>query len=378
MLAPVAVGLGLGVWLIASQGRDRRPEGDFTPLRMPSLKVSRAERNDALARARVRLRDADAAYEPMNKAPYGESGDEPLPCQFRNKGPSGTTPKFSCVLADGSVIKVKYGLNPEIQAEVAATRLLDRLGYPADHVVIVDRLRCYGCPRYPFEATQVLTSLRSPDILPLQGFAGGYSDFTAVAVEQRFPAPAIETDAIEGWEWRELRKVTRAPPADVDALRLLAMFLAHWDNKSTNQRLVCLDEESTVRPSGSGRCEDPILMIQDLGATFGPYKANLSQWETLPVWADARACTVSMAAYPFSGATYPDWQISEAGRRQLADQLEAFSDADIRALFAEARFQTYYSSTDDERDLKAWTAAFRSRARQIAEAGPCFATGARR
>ena len=29
--------------------------------------------------------------------------------------------------------------------------------------------------------------------------------------------------------------------ADLDALRLLARVLAHWDNKSENQRLVCLD-----------------------------------------------------------------------------------------------------------------------------------------
>ena len=212
-----------------------------------------------------------------NVLPYGKLGDQPLPCQFRNTGPSGTTPKFSCVLADGSVVKVKYGRNPEIQAEVAATRLLDRLGFAADHVVIVDRLRCYGCPRYPFEATQVLTSLRSPDILPSQGFAGSYSDFTDVAVEQRFPAAAIEADAIDGWEWRELGKVTRAPAADVDALRLLAMFLAHWDNKATNQRIVCLDQTASAPTSASGRCEDPLLMIQDLGATFGPYKANLAQ-----------------------------------------------------------------------------------------------------
>ena len=33
-----------------------------------------------------------------------------------------------------------------------------------------------------------------------------------------------------------------APRAHVDALRLLAVFLAHWDNKAENQRLVCLSE----------------------------------------------------------------------------------------------------------------------------------------
>jgi hypothetical protein len=79
-----------------------------------------------------------------------------------------------------------------------------------------------------------------------------------------------------------LSQVTGAPAADVDALRLLAMFLAHWDNKSTNQRIVCLDQATTAPTPGSRRCKEPLLMIQDLGSTFGPYKANLTQWLTLP------------------------------------------------------------------------------------------------
>jgi hypothetical protein len=71
------------------------------------------------------------------------------------------------------------------------------------------------------------------------------------------------------------------------------------------------------------------------------------------------------------GTTFPDATISEAGRVQLAEKLAAISDDQIRALFRGARFPEYYSATDDERDLRAWSAAFRSRVRQIRNGGPC-------
>src|SRR5206468_4506725 len=54
-----------------------------------------------------------------------------------------------------------------------------------------------------------------------------------------------DLDGEPGWAWWEL-KDSEAPRADLDALRLLAVFLAHWDNKAGNQRLVCLDPAPRV------------------------------------------------------------------------------------------------------------------------------------
>ena len=62
------------------------------------------------------------------------------------------------MLDGGEVVKVKYNRNPEIQAEVAATRLVSRLGFGADRVEIVPRLRCYGCPRFPFLTMRLLAA----------------------------------------------------------------------------------------------------------------------------------------------------------------------------------------------------------------------------
>jgi hypothetical protein len=324
-------------------------------------------RQDALRRSVVRIGAADDVTLPSRLAGDEDASTSPLPCRFANEDPSGTTPKFRCVTETGELLKVKYGRNPEVHAEAAATRLVSALGFAADEVTLVPRLRCYGCPRLPFESVLLLSFLHLREQLGAYGHDQGYTDFEWVSVEHRFPAPSITTDQTEGWAWWELKN-SAAPRADLDALRLLAAFLEHWDNKSENQRLVCLDggDAATNR-----HCEKPLAMIQDLGATFGPHKVNLAMWRQTPIWADARTCRLNVRTLPYHGATLPEVQISEEGRLLLARQLAKMSEADVAALFEDARFPEYYSATPDERDLDAWVTAFRTRVNQISNAGPC-------
>jgi hypothetical protein len=112
-------------------------------------------------------------------------------------------------------------------------------------------------------------------------------------------------------------------------------------------------------------------MIQDLGATFGPTKVNLARWQSLPVWENRAACTVTMRHLPWRGATFLPVAISEGGRQLLLRELQALTDAEVRGIFADARFPEFQASTDDERDLAAWTGAFGARVAQIAAGGPC-------
>lgn len=376
-LAVTLTGLvSITTWLFAAESRGTRPPGGYgAPPAIPAhatptRATSDAIRNEAFARAAVRLAPDDpfAAPAPM-------PADDPLAaalvtCEFVTSPPSGTTPKFECALPGGEVVKVKYGRNPEIHAEAAATRLLSRLGWAADSVTIVPRLRCYGCPRLPFMTMRLRTLPLVPYLVPAR-HDGGYTGFEMVAVERKFPAPAIETDTQEGCGWWELKR-SRVDRADIDAFRLLALFLAHWDNKGSNQRLVCLDEQGE-RGQGRGEdyCSRPLLMIHDLGATFGPSKVNLARWRQAPIWSDAAACQASMRTLPYRGATFSDVQISEGGRQRLLEQLGTLTAADVRAVFAAARFPEYHSSTDDEHDLDEWTSAFMHRVAMIADAGPC-------
>lgn len=369
----LAIAASASAWVLATQHREALPPGDFVPrgdLRWPVAHDAASIRAAALARAKVRLESTPLDYTNILRGRVADVLSSPLPCRFVPSEPTGTTSKFDCVLEGGSVVKVKYGRNPEIHAEVAASRLLSALGYPADRVDILPLVRCYGCPRYPFLTMRVLHTAGLLTRFSEFGPDDGYTEFDWVAVERKFPAAAIEVGLEKGWAWWELERVdTRqgATAADLDALRLLAVFLAHWDNKAENQRLVCLDAPAEPdRP-----CSRPLAMIQDLGATFGPTKANLSQWTALRVWKDPRACTVTMGHLPWRGATFPDATISEEGRLHLARALAGLTDEDVAALFTGARFPDFYSATADDKDLRAWTKAFRSRVDQIASAGPC-------
>jgi len=355
----VAVGVGVGTLPLhdgAGEARDTRASS-------PVLAVSPQARDDALHRARTRLgREDPRALTTAPPDPTGIFARDSVTCDFIPRIPGGTSAKFECVLANGDVVRVKYGHESEIHAEVAATRLLTALGYATDHMYLVPRLRCYGCPANPFVTMQLLDMIGGG---PRR--TGSYTDFEWVAVERKFEAAPIEDDKRKGWAWWELKDVA-APAEDLDALRLLAVFLTHWDNKADNQRLVCMDTDGR---DSDPRCADPLLMIQDLGATFGPPKVNLSQWRTSPIWSDRATCTVSMRALPFGGSTFTDARLTEAARLQVGHELASFTDADLKAWLSAARFPQFYASTDDGKDLAAWVAAYRLRVDHILSGGPC-------
>jgi len=364
--------VALSAFLTAAQHHGAAPEGDYHARHLPDWHLkgpdAEARRLAMLQRAEWRLStDVAQATDGATEA-FDDFAARLQDCRFLNDAPSGTTAKFSCVVNGGTVIKVKYGRNPEIHGEVAGTRLLRALGFPADEVAMVPRLRCYGCPRDPFLAVVAGSWTYTRALLGPSGFDNGYTDFTWVSIERRFPAPAIETDDIEGWAWWEVRHATEHR-GDLDALRLLAVFLAHWDNKTENQRLVCLDGPPPGNPAPD--CTRPLGMIQDLGGTFGPTKVNIATWASLPIWDDRATCRVSMRTLPWRGGTFPDVHISEEGRRLLADRLAALTDDQIRDLFTAARFAEFQTATDDTRDLRQWVEAFKNRVRQITTAGPC-------
>jgi hypothetical protein len=370
VVAAMVAAVSVSTWIFAAEERGELPPGNYAAA-VPTTRLLTGPRQEALRRDALH-RGASRVPGPRRVDQTGRRYPDPLDaspviCRFLNAEPTGTSAKFSCILDGGEVVKVKYGRNPEVHGEVAAARLLTALGYLADDMRLVRRLRCYGCPRYPFFMSRVLWLAALPNFLSEHGYDSAYTDFEWAAVERRFDAPAIETRDREGWAWYELESST-APRTDLDAFRLLAVFLAHWDNKDENQRLVCLDDGPQAP---EGICRQPAVLIQDLGATFGPPKVNLTAWRGLPVWADRRQCLVSMRRLPYQGATFPDVYISEGGRLQLARQLTAYSRDDVKALFREARFHDYHSGTDDERDLEAWTAAFEHRVDQIVSAGPC-------
>ena len=68
--------------------------------------------------------------------------------------PLGRTPKFLCRhdrAGGDEVLLIKWGAdNGEVYAEVASSRLLWALGFPADRMYPV-RVECAGCPADPWQ-----------------------------------------------------------------------------------------------------------------------------------------------------------------------------------------------------------------------------------
>ncbi len=291
-------------------------------------------------------------------AVYGTSPN-PLQCRYVPKQAKATTAKFDCALDDGTVVKVKYGWSPEKYGEVAATRLLAALGFGADLVTMVPHLRCIGCPPFPFEMQVLAESFYATGLLDLLTSDERVRNFTWVAVEKKWAGRAIEVDPHEGWDWSELPSVDAslggATRAEVDALRLIAMFLSHWDNKFSNQRLVCEPREG-AGDDPLAPCETPMLIIQDLGATFGPTKVEHQHWADTPIWKGAQGCVIGMEEMPYRGGHFTSMQISEEGRTLLASKLTQLSDTQLAALFTGARFK----------DVPAWVGTFKDKVREIA------------
>lgn len=358
--------VAIALWLLPS-GREPSPVTFAAPHARAVWPLSETApeeaRRAALQQARVwapiDVAAVDLAGNPPD--PSGTLSDPIVRCRYLDSPARGTTAKFDCVLRDGEAIKVKYGHTGEIQAELAASRLLTALGFGADHMFLVPRLRCYGCVRTPFYTNWLLDKVGAREQLVRAIPQDSYTDFEWVSVERHFGVMPIETGQREGWSWFELEPIDPSLGAnrpERDALRLAAMLLAHWDNKASNQRLVCL----APAPGGVMPCPRPFALINDLGATFGPNKVDLNHWKSVPIWTDRARCLVSMRQFPYSGATFPDTVVSEAGRQLIARQLNALSERQMTSLFSGARFGG---------DAREWAAALMVKIRQIADGAPC-------
>jgi hypothetical protein len=346
-----------------------------------------AEHNEALARAQVwfepdvpidkaRLRDNPPAPRGQEDQPTF-APDEEVSCTFKPGFTSGSTPKFECERregqnindgTDGKDIKVKYGRdNKEIYAEVVASRLLTALGFPTDRMYVVKRVRCFGCPPDPFKGLECLNEGKTvPQCFGTIDYTR-FADFTYAVIERRLEGEKLETKKVRGWGWNELATIDPAvggaPRAQVDALRLMAVFLNHWDNKPKNQRLLCPGEK--VSGDALPECRRPVAMVQDLGGTFGPFKFDVIGWAKSPIWQGPTNCMVSMRNLPYGGSSFPDTQISEEGRLFLGSRLGKLSHQQIVDLFEGARAG---------RQTAIWVRAFERKVASIVNHAPCPAT----
>ena len=317
-------------------------------------------RESLVRRAKVWM-PTDIPSMDLRVGPTGSGSFEPsatITCDYTDRKFSGASPKFGCRLPNGDELKVKYGgSNGEVYAEVAASRLLWALGFGADRMYSV-KVICRGCPE------RIGGILRS----------NGDRVIDPAAVERKIDGEEM----LARWKWSELDRIDAsaggATPAERDALKLLAVLLQHSDSKPDQQRLVCLDNDT----SSQGTCATPLMMINDLGITFGranPFNqqprasVNLAEWARLPIWREATGCIGNLGGSWTGTLKHPS--ISEAGRQFLADLLAQLSDQQMRDMFETARITLRPRAPGDGRSgfptIDEWVNAFKEKRTQISD-----------
>jgi hypothetical protein len=330
--------------------------------RPPLLRLSAKTRLAAIRRAQV-WKAVDVASANLRIGPDGPDAFAPdgtVQCDYREKAMTGRTPKFTCVIPPDDELKVKYGPeNGEVYGEVAATRLLWALGFPADRMYPV-RVECRGC---------------APDPHAGRRDARDLVVFQPSAVERKIKGHLMETHPDSGWTWAELDQVNEAaggaPRAHRDALKLLAVLIQHGDNKASQQRLICASEPLNAE-RGEEICAEPWMMVQDLGVTFGRSNlfnknpagsVNFDNWSSVPVWMDAASCVGNLA--PSQSGSLDNPLIGEAGRKFLAGLLVQLSDAQLHDLFDVAHFAQRKTPTVRAATTEQWVEAFKKKRDQI-------------
>jgi hypothetical protein len=336
--------------------------------------VSPKTRLDAIRRAQV-WEATDIPAMDLKTGPTGHGAFPPgaaINCKYVKKDVAGNSPKFTCVIPPDDEVKVKYGRdNGEVYAEVAATRLFWALGFPVDRMYPVSVL-CEGCP----PGAESTRANGTPALI-----------FDPASVERKFKGRALETAPDSGWSWADLDQVDEAaggaPRAQRDALKLLAVFVQHTDNKPAQQRLVCVDdkaeekaEKKTEKADEHGACTHPVMLVNDLGQSFGRSNlfnrdavgsVNLEQWSAARIWSDKSdraGCIGDLPPSQTGSLNYP--RIGEGGRKFLSDLLTQLSDAQLRDLFEVARFSQRKGGASRPATVDEWVDAFKKKRGEIA------------
>jgi hypothetical protein len=287
--------------------------------------------------------------------------------------------------------KVKYLKPPypdhntrynEVFTEVAASRIMWVLGFPADHVYPLGAAACIGCTADPF-GNNLKDNNASPKDAP--------SVFKVVSAERETPWEQINPEGDETWSWSDAAKFyadgewTLQQRVEYDAYRL-ALGLFHYHNAIAQQnRLACAQWASET--SGQPRvCQRPMVFVQDLGSTFGKAKGGMdlfgtnprgsfSDWESQTVFVNPSTCELRAT---LDG----DKQVLKDAQDLMIQRLARLDPQTVRTIFGLARFQMMDqkqlhrlrdagSQNPEEAALDEWTNTFLKRIQEIKSATHC-------
>jgi len=283
------------------------------------------------------------------------------------------------------LFKIKYLTPPfpnhdrrdnEVFTEVAAARFLWALGFPADHMYSALAVRCVGCSHDPFREDQRhnTASLRDEPMV-----------FRVVAVERLLPMDPIDPQHDETWSWADAAALyasgwTREQQVGFDAYRLALGLLTYHNPLDSQNRLVCAEWKAGVRDPKV--CERPMVLVQDLGSSFGKpgslgtnVRGDFRAWQAQTLFANADRCELK---YPLKGES----TVLQEAQERLVRRLDKLDRASVKAIFAAARFQMVdqkqlerlrHDGAADAEDaaLNEWTDVFMRRVAELRAARNC-------
>jgi hypothetical protein len=289
--------------------------------------------------------------------------------------------------------KVKYLKPPypdhntrynEVFTEVAASRIMWVLGFPADHVYPLGSAACIGCTADPFgnNLEDNKDSLKAASTV-----------FKVVSAERETPWEEIKPEGDETWSWSDAARFyadgewTHQHKVEYDTYRL-ALGLFHYHNAIAQQnRLAC----AHWAPDTAGQprvCQRPMIFVQDLGSTFGKAKGGLdlfgtnprgsfSDWESQTVFVNPQTCELR-------AMLEGDKQVLKEAQDLMIQRLGRLDPQTVRTIFSVARFQMMDqkqlrrlrdggSPNPEEAALEEWTNTFLKRIQEIRGAQNCKA-----
>lgn len=309
---------------------------------------------------------------PRRGAPPVDSNGvaKPINC-IANKDESpgaGTTPKFHCSVqgvTDGDGNLIRYKIKPhfkgqetnrrngEIYGEFLSSRFSKVLGFFADDEWVAD-VRCPDCQK---SLTRDFQGASFSGFEPAAGVELSLGKGIDVKCNNKDAGPLGET----------LQKLLQngAPRAEIDAFKLWLAFIDHGDTKTDNHKFACLNSKK----KGDARVCEPgeaVYYVGDMGSTFGHSSASEKK-ARLEVWSKKNPIQVSGGRCTTTAKSVGDTNISEGGRKLLAEQLQRLLDAEKRN---KTITRVFAASRNAERDRPAseWAAEFERKARMIIDA----------
>jgi hypothetical protein len=239
-------------------------------------------------------------------------------------------------------VKVKYLLPPfpnhdrrynEVFTEVAATRILWALGFPADRMYSALAANCVGCTADPFKdnLTDNKASLRDKAV-----------PFSVVAIERLLAWDAIDPKNDETWSWADAAALyasgwTREQKVGFDAYRLALGLLTYHNPLDSQNRLVCAEWKAGA--DNPKVCVQAVILVQDVGSSFGKpgslgtnSRGDFAGWQSQTVFSSPDRCELK---YPLKG----DSTVLKEAQDLLLRRLENLDRERVKAIFAAARFQ---------------------------------------